>query len=43
MASPPSRLNSFGVVHANHHAGVHYARPISTRFEPVLDLRGFDH
>jgi hypothetical protein len=40
MTSPPSRFNGFGVARERACVAI---RPTSTRFEPVLDLRGFNH
>src|SRR6266508_3376018 len=43
MASSPARLTDYGVAPANLAQACAAIRPISTRLEPVLDLRGFDH
>src|ERR1039458_4619534 len=43
MASPPARFTGFGVARADLARACAVVRPISTRLEPVLALRGFDH
>src|ERR1700726_1509566 len=43
MASPPALFTGFGVARTNLAQTCTVTRPISTRLEPVLDLRGFDH
>lgn len=43
MASSPVRLTNYGVAPTDLAWTCAAIRPISTRLEPVLDLRGFDH
>src|SRR5674476_1538519 len=43
MASTPALSTGFGVARADIARACTVIRPISTRLEPVLDLRGFDH
>jgi hypothetical protein len=43
IASSTARLTDYGVAQANLARACTATRPTSTRLEPVLDLRGFDH
>jgi hypothetical protein len=43
VASPPALLTGFGVAPVTSTEACTASRPISTRLEPVHDLRGFDH
>jgi hypothetical protein len=43
VASPPALFTGYGVARANIAWVCTAVRPISTRLEPVLDLRGFNH